>query len=175
MVNSENTQQANELIAAQFAADIIETRLDWRIEDIKYFFKFFRQRKDIPECCIMGNRITADKLMQVVGAYEVERSNEKVMLIKKKYAEPNEPISPVAVGTNPVIQEIYSRLSPAPVEFTAKELSEDDKKINEIMREFDEIFKRQDDGKKGKRVIIYYGSVFDADQFVKYKLSKNNL
>lgn len=173
MVNSENTQQANELIAAQFAADIIETRLDWRIEDIKYFFKFFRQRKDIPECCILGNKITADKLMQAVNAYEVERADERAKTYKTKYVEPNEPL-PLSKEAIEIINEIKQR-NIKPYDYTVKDYSGDDKVINDIMREFDEIFKQADTGTtiKGKRLINHNGVIMDAEQFVKWKLNIN--
>lgn len=172
-VNSESPIGWNTQIAKQFAEDILETRLDWRIEDIKYFFKFFRQRKDIPECCILGNKITADKLMQAVNAYEVERADERAKTYKTKYAEPNEPL-PLSKEAIEIINEIKHR-NVKPYDYTVKDYSGEDKVINDIMREFDEIFKQADTGTtiRGKRMIMINKAVMDAEQFVKWKLNIN--
>lgn len=174
-INSENSTEMNIAISKQFAEDIIETRLDWRIEDIDYFFKFFRRRKDIPECCVMGNKITLDKLMQVVGAYEMERANEKVMDLKAKYSEPNEPILPTPVGSNPVIAEIYERLKPKEIEYSQREKSDAELLIQDYMREFDELYMRNPVEVRGKRFVEIENRMMEINDFLDYRLSQNNL
>lgn len=61
-------------ISTQFAVDIVEVRPDWNILDIIYFFKFIRQRQDLPEMKIFGNKITPIKLMELTAVYEENKS-----------------------------------------------------------------------------------------------------
>lgn len=90
--NGDNTG----LIARQFAQDIFETRPDWKTEDIDYFFKFIRQRQDIPECKIFGNKITGIKLMELAVIYEDYKSQERERMIKEQasFKLPSEDFNP---------------------------------------------------------------------------------
>ncbi len=61
-------------ISLQFAVDIIDLRPDWNIMDILNFFKFIRQRQDLPENKIFGNKISPIKLMELTAVYEENKS-----------------------------------------------------------------------------------------------------
>lgn len=75
MVNFPDT--AIDMTASQFAQDIISLRRDWNLDDIVMFFKFIRQRQDIPELKTYGGKITAIKLIEFSGVYENERCEIK--------------------------------------------------------------------------------------------------
>lgn len=61
-------------ISIQFAVDVVHTRPDWNLLDILHFFKFIRQRQDLPENKIFGNKITPLKLMELTAVYETNKS-----------------------------------------------------------------------------------------------------
>jgi len=61
-------------VSLQFSVDIIENRPDWNLLDILNFFKFIRQRQDIPENKIFGNKISPLKLMELTAVYENHKS-----------------------------------------------------------------------------------------------------
>lgn len=75
MVNFPDT--SIDLTASQFSQDIIALRRDWNLDDIVMFFKFIRQRQDIPELKTYGGKITAIKLLEFSGYYENERCEIK--------------------------------------------------------------------------------------------------
>jgi len=66
-----------DLTATQFSQDIISLRRDWNLDDIVMFFKFIRQRQDIPELKTYGGKITAIKLLEFSNYYENERCEIK--------------------------------------------------------------------------------------------------
>ncbi len=70
--------------ANQFALDIIDLRRDWNLDDIIMFFKFIRQRQDIPELKTYGGKITAIKLIEFSGIYENERCEVKEQFLTKQ-------------------------------------------------------------------------------------------
>lgn len=59
--------------ADAFAVDIVESRLDWKYQDIEMFFKTIRRRQDLPEFKVMGNKVTILKLNEMLAAYEAMR------------------------------------------------------------------------------------------------------
>ncbi len=61
-------------ISLQFAVDIVDIRQDWNLLDILNFFKFIRQRQDLPENKIFGNKITPIKLIELTAVYENNKS-----------------------------------------------------------------------------------------------------
>lgn len=61
-------------VSLQFAVDITESRHDWNLLDILHFFKFIRQRQDLPENKIFGNKISPIKLMELTAIYEEHKS-----------------------------------------------------------------------------------------------------
>lgn len=75
MVNFPDT--SIDLTASQFSQDIIALRRDWNLDDIVMFFKFIRQRQDIPELKTYGAKITTIKLLEFSGYYENERCEIK--------------------------------------------------------------------------------------------------
>lgn len=82
MVNFPET--AIDLTASQFSQDIIALRRDWNLDDIIMFFKFIRQRQDIPELKTYGGKITAIKLIEFSGIYENERCEVKEQFLTKQ-------------------------------------------------------------------------------------------
>lgn len=72
-------------LAAQFALDLIETRPTWKLADVVNLFKTFRQRQDLEGLKVMGNTMTGQKLMEMVGVYEELRAieHEKVIAIQQ--------------------------------------------------------------------------------------------
>jgi hypothetical protein len=77
-------EEKAKLIAQTFATDILETRDTWKIEDVVMFFKTVRQRQDVPEFQLMGNKITILKLSEMVFAYEGIRADESVEVHKQE-------------------------------------------------------------------------------------------
>lgn len=63
-------------VATQFALDVLESRSDWTLYDVIYFFKFIRQRQDLEELKIFGNafKITPIILSRLVTVYEEHKS-----------------------------------------------------------------------------------------------------
>lgn len=68
----------------QFAQDITELRRDWILDDIILFFKFVRQRQDIPELKTYGAKITSIKLLEFTKFYEDERCDAKEKFLSQK-------------------------------------------------------------------------------------------
>ena len=65
-----STGDNHDIISQQFAGDIILTRPDWKLPEVKVFFDVIRQRQD-KECFkIMGNKITSLKLSEMVGCFD---------------------------------------------------------------------------------------------------------
>lgn len=69
--------------ADAFAVDLVESRLDWKYQDIEMFFKTIRRRQDVPEFKVMGNKVTILKLNEMLAAYECLRS-DAIVEIKQK-------------------------------------------------------------------------------------------
>ena len=74
-------------IALQFSIDIVEVRPDWNLLDILNFFKFIRQRQDLPECKIFGNKISPIKLIELASVYEENKSIAREIWHKKQISE----------------------------------------------------------------------------------------
>ncbi|MCB0539696.1 MAG: hypothetical protein KDE33_19425 [Bacteroidetes bacterium] len=74
-------------MALQFALDVVESKPDWRVLDILNLFKFIRQRQDIEELRIFGNKISPMKLMSLVAVYENHKSEARELYQKKIGAE----------------------------------------------------------------------------------------
>lgn len=71
-------------VSFQFAVDVIETRPDWNILDVVYFFKFIRQRQDIEDTKVWGNKITPVKLSSLMAVYEEHKSQAREQLHRKE-------------------------------------------------------------------------------------------
>lgn len=68
------TDCETENIALQFAVDLTDLRSDWSLLDVLHFFKFVRQRQDLPENKIFGNKISPIKLMELTAVYEENKA-----------------------------------------------------------------------------------------------------
>jgi hypothetical protein len=77
-------ESAIDATASQFAQDITELRRDWILDDIILFFKFVRQRQDIPELKTYGAKITSIKLLEFTKFYEDERCDAKEKFLSQK-------------------------------------------------------------------------------------------
>lgn len=77
-------------IALQFSSDIIEGEPTWKLADVIMFFKFIRQRQDIPELKIYG-KLTALRLMELKAVYEDHRAIEREDQYNKKKSEWKDP------------------------------------------------------------------------------------
>ena len=82
-----------DVTADQFTQDIIELRRDWVLDDILMFFKFIRQRQDIPELKTYGGKITAIKLIEFSNYYENERCEVKETIINDNKYKREESVS----------------------------------------------------------------------------------
>lgn len=67
--------------ASQFSQDIVDLRRDWVLDDIIMFFKFIRQRQDLPELKTYGSKITSIKLIEFSQYYENERCEVKEQVL----------------------------------------------------------------------------------------------
>lgn len=65
-----STGDNHDIISQQFAGDIILTRPDWKLPEVKVFFDVVRQRQDMECFKIMGNKITSLKLSEMVGCFD---------------------------------------------------------------------------------------------------------
>ena len=176
MANSETTNEQNVIIADQFATDIMETRQDWRPDDVVYFFKFFRQRKDIPENCVIGNRITNDRLMQSVYAYEAERADERVKVYKAKYEEKETDKMPSCESAKSIVAEIKNRINAQQAQqFAKRELTDEEKLHQSIFSHFDDLFKADPVIRSGMRFVNYAGEVMSQEMFLAYNLKNLKL
>lgn len=69
-------------VSLQFAVDITESRPDWSLLDILNLFKFIRQRQDLPENKIFGNKISPIKLMELTAVYEEHKAIAREIFLK---------------------------------------------------------------------------------------------
>lgn len=70
--------------AVQFAIDLLDVRVDWSVLDVVHFFKFVRQRQDLPECKIFGNKISPIKLMELTAVYEEHKAIAREIYLKNE-------------------------------------------------------------------------------------------
>jgi hypothetical protein len=63
-------------MAHAFAEDVLDTRDDWRLEDVVVFFRVIRQRQDIPEFKVYG-KVTILKLGEMMQAFDAIRAEER--------------------------------------------------------------------------------------------------
>ena len=85
-INSPSPDNAG--YSRQFTDVIMETRLDWKPEDIELFFKTVISRQDLDDFKIMGNRITAVKLCSMLPQYEELRAIEREKIIIRQLYKP---------------------------------------------------------------------------------------
>lgn len=155
----------NALIAEQWAEDVTETRLDWKPEDVIMFFKFIRQRQDIPELNVMGNKITAIKLNSWLPVYDEYKSEAKEQYLKSSFQnQESKPANPeglkrIASILKTIVKPVEAELS-KPVEQTERQ-----KEIQEWIKEFDKL--REYDS--SKRFIKHEGIFMNIDDFLFYK------
>lgn len=159
-------------IARQFAQDIIETRPDWKVEDVQYLFKFIRQRQDLPVCNVFGHKITPLKLMELVVVYENEKSAAREL--KHKIEHTVEQLPPVDPGT--VSRNIKAIIESMPVKVRPQvQASVVDPKIAEAMAEFDRLY---NDSMTvinivGERFIRFDNHMMNCEAFIIRYLNKN--
>lgn len=155
-------------ISRQFAQDIIETRPDWKIVDIDYFLKFVRQRQDIEQCRIFGNKITGMKLMELVVVYEEHKSEARE---KKLVKEDEQVIEADSAVINEALKKIYAMTEKTKPK---KKASEVEKQMVEWMALFDSEFIFRGKTFGGKRFIEENGKWVDIDGFLQNRVNKTD-
>ena len=159
---------SNHLLAEQFAEDVMETRLDWKPEDINMFFRFIRQRQDLPQCRIYGNKITGIKLSELITVYEDHRAEERESFINSQKEQEKAPMNlTVLHALNNVLNKFK------PVESKPREETESEKLIKSWVAEFDKIYNaKYRDTKDSIRFIIQNGKKMNIDQWLKFKMEE---
>ena len=83
-----STGDNHDIISQQFAGDIILTRPDWKLPEVKVFFDVVRQRQDMECFKIMGNKITSLKLSEMAGCFDaIIRADLRVAKAKIRLKE----------------------------------------------------------------------------------------
>lgn len=90
-VNS--TGDNHDAISQQFASDVILTRPDWKLTEVKVFFDTIRQRQDLECFKVMGNKVTSIKLMEMVGCFEFIRAEIREQRIKEINQDNEQPVN----------------------------------------------------------------------------------
>ena len=72
-------------VAGEFAEDLIEQRIDWRVPDVELFFKFIKHNQGvIAELKTYGNIITPIRLCEMASEYEDKRASEREQIERDK-------------------------------------------------------------------------------------------
>jgi len=166
-LNINSASENNEDIAFQFAEDITETRLDWKPTDIVMFFKTIRQRQDIEEFQVLGNKITGIKLSEMIMAYEELRADQFEVWNKTRWTTPNPEIKVSEVGLK-TLAEIKSRLFKEPQKSGTPEESEQNNQVQQWIKDFDRI-------RAGSKFGEVNGQMMNIDDYLKYKIETNNV
>lgn len=88
-------------VAGEFAEDLMEQRLDWRLPDINLFFKFIKQNVGtMDDIKTFGNVMTPIRLLELATMYEEERC--KIREAERKKRPELERTNFMAVGQNEV-------------------------------------------------------------------------
>ncbi len=162
------------LISKEFAKDIIETRPDWKVDEIDFFFKFCRQRRDLTDKSF-GNKITLLKLMDFVFMYEDYRSQERELLLKEKRLkeDPNEPFK---LADEPIkkqsLSKIYDMLKPEYKIPVSREFAQAENVVQGWMKEFDHLYSKNGIETKGQRFIKFEGKKINIDGYLNLKLAE---
>ena len=169
-INSpDNGDGINEAIALQFAETVLETRFDWKPEDITYFFKTVVKRQDLPEFRIFGNKVTALKLGEMLVGYENLRAEARETSIKqfKEISEPRHNIDP-----KPYTTEILERLKYKP-EPKQEMINENNRFIQDCIIEFDKLYDEQQKGNLNHiKLVDYVGRKFDLTDYLRYRMEE---
>lgn len=191
-----SSDENNARMAIQFAQDLIETRPDWKIADVDYFFKFIRQRQDIESCRIFGNKITGLKLMELVCVYEDCKAIEREKMLKEKFSKSHgsslarqEPVDAQQVRDN--IRKILDTMEvpkKKPVNhlmagadeialqnsIQKTDFNSENNRFQAILRDFDALHADQNYPQvDGKRVVIIDDKPFDGNGYMELKISEN--
>lgn len=170
----------NALIAEQFSEDIIETRYDWKPQDIELFFKTVRQRQDVPDFNVFGNKVTALKLNSMVICYEELRIKEREAWLEKKYKNPERMEKP-PVDVKKYTTAILDRLSAnkEPVKPSIAPESKNDE-IQSYMKDFDRLHYEQcktsaEQEKASIKYVVYDNEKLDMTEYLERRIENKTL
>lgn len=103
-------------VSTEVAEDLIETRPDWKLPDIKLFLKFIKHNQGDPEVKIMGNIITPLKLLELASKYEEKRSEARENnLSSYKKLEPITERKEISGNLSEHVNLILSGIKPLPM------------------------------------------------------------
>lgn len=98
-------------VSGEFASDIIETRPDWKLPDIKLFFKFIKRNQGLmEEMKSYGNVVTPRKFYEMANKYEEQRSIEREYLLEEKFKQPESKVEANSDKYIALIKEILADL-----------------------------------------------------------------
>lgn len=162
--NSPTTNNAD--LSIQFAEDVTETRLDWKPIDIDLLFKTVRQSQHIESFKVYGGRITSLKLGEMVTAYEDLRSQQFEVWNKTRWTTPNPEVKVSEVGLK-TLAEIKSRLFKEPQKSRTPEESEQNKLVQQWIKDFDRI-------RAGSKFGEVNGQMMNIDEYLKHRIESIN-
>lgn len=169
-INSPSPDNAG--YSRQFTDVIMETRLDWKPEDIELFFKTVISRQDLDDFKIMGNRITAVKLCSMLPQYEelraIERENHYKTTYKPEITEKGN------VDYQKYTKKILKRLNTNKYEYAPVGRTD---KAQEWIRDFDKLYNERLKTdplceEEKMRFVIIDGGKMGLDDYLKYRLGK---
>lgn len=114
----------------EIAADLIETRDTWKAEDFIHFFKFIRQRQDLPEMKVYG-QMSYEKLIAMLTIYEETRADALVKLHasrKGDFSENNKQLDELTKG---IAEKIASKTYEKKDEVLGKQLEATEAKLEQ--------------------------------------------
>lgn len=161
-LNTNSTSENNDKIAFQFAEDVTETRLDWKPTDITMFFKTIRQRQDIEDFKVFGNKITGIKLSEMIIAYEDIRAEQFETWNKLRWDKDSNKTAISNEGLKQ-LSEIKARLQTNQTK--TYKVSEQDKLIQQWIIDFDKI-------RNGERFGLVDGKMITTEEYLTIKMNK---
>lgn len=172
-----STGEANDLVSRQFSEDIIASRKDWKLPEIKLFFDTIRRRQDIEAFKIIGYRITPLKLMEMVCAYEELRSEAREGLLKQsKATEPTEKLNIASMEEAKVyIDKIFENVKPIKKVCQPTEKNSAYWIVQEYLEEFDRLFNSQQNTCEGVRYVVIQGVKYDIDKYLRLRMEYNEI
>jgi hypothetical protein len=150
--------------------DILETKPDWKLDDIHCLFKFIRHNQGDERLKVYG-KINLLTLMQMVSVYEEHRSEQREIIVSQYKSQEKETIAlhPEVAAKLKEIRETIERESPQKAVPPVNEMQEIH---NRWMRQFDTLYSKRPlpYGKFIKR----YGKAMDINDYLNYKQQQYN-
>ncbi len=177
-----STGDNHDIISQQFAGDIILTRPDWKLPEVKVFFDVIRQRQDMECFKVMGNKITPIKLMEMLACFDGQiRAEIREAKAKIHLTEDSNPVD--LKGKFDKIYKHIDSLKPKKVVVNHSMRSQEEKEFEERVAkatgfgvtedhisEFDKLWKAEE-RRNGKceRVIDVDGKLMTSIEYFAFK------